>query len=61
MSQGIPATAFQSDDLDAEVKRLKAQGVRFTTDPVNYGDTVRLAVFADSCGNLIQVYQPLGA
>jgi predicted enzyme related to lactoylglutathione lyase len=61
MSQGIPATAFQSDDLDAEVKRLKAHGVRFTTDPTNYGDTVRLAVFADTCGNLIQVYQPLGA
>jgi glyoxylase I family protein len=58
MEQGIPATAFQSDDLDADVRRLKAQGVRFTTDPVQMGE-VRLAVFADTCGNLIQVYQPV--
>lgn len=59
MSQGIPATAFQSDDLDADVKRLREHGVRFTTDPVDHGP-VRLAVFADTCGNLIQIYQPAG-
>lgn len=59
MSQGVPATAFQSDDLEADVKRLKAHGVRFTTDPTNYGTAVRLAVFADTCGNLIQIYQSL--
>lgn len=56
MSQGIPATAFQSDDLDADVKRLRAHGVRFTMDPMEQGP-VRLAVFADTCGNLIQVYE----
>lgn len=59
MAQGIPATAFQSDDIDAEVKRLKAHGVRFTMDPMDQGP-VRLAVFADTCGNLIQIYQPRG-
>ena len=58
MSQGIPATAFQSDDLEADVKRLRAHGVRFTTDPAVHGP-VKLAVFADTCGNLIQVYQVL--
>ena len=58
MSQGIPATAFQSDDLEADVKRLREHGVRFTTDPTSHGP-VKLAVFADTCGNLIQVYQPV--
>lgn len=58
MSQGIPATAFQTDDLDAEVERLRRHGVRFTTDPTTFGQ-VRIAVFADTCGNLIQVYQAI--
>lgn len=59
MSQGIPATAFQCDDLEAEVKRLRQHGVRFTTDPTAMGP-VQVAIFADTCGNLIQIYQPLG-
>jgi len=58
MRQGIPITAFHSDDLDADVKRLREHGVRFTTDPATHGP-VRIAVFADTCGNLIQIYQPL--
>ncbi|MDH6590347.1 catechol 2,3-dioxygenase-like lactoylglutathione lyase family enzyme [Variovorax sp. TBS-050B] len=58
MRQGIPITAFHSDDLDADVKRLREHGVRFTTDPTTHGP-VRIAVFADTCGNLIQIYQPL--
>jgi catechol 2,3-dioxygenase-like lactoylglutathione lyase family enzyme len=59
MSQGIPATAFQCDDLEAEVKRLRQHGVRFTMDPTAMGP-VQVAIFADTCGNLIQIYQPLG-
>jgi predicted enzyme related to lactoylglutathione lyase len=59
MSQGIPATAFQCDDLDADVKRLREHGVRFTMDPTTHGP-VRLAIFADTCGNLIQIYQRVG-
>jgi glyoxylase I family protein len=58
MSQGIPATAFHSDDLESDVQRLKAHGVRFTMDSMAQG-SVKLAIFADTCGNLIQVYQPL--
>lgn len=57
MAQGIPATAFQSDDLAADVARLKQHGVRFTKDPVDLGP-VKIAIFADTCGNLIQIYQP---
>lgn len=59
MSQGIPATAFQSDHLEADVRRLREHGVRFTMDPTDQGP-VTLAVFADTCGNLIQIYQPRG-
>lgn len=59
MAQGIPATAFQSDDLEADVARLKQRGVKFTKDPVDLGP-VKIAIFADGCGNLIQIHQPTG-
>jgi catechol 2,3-dioxygenase-like lactoylglutathione lyase family enzyme len=55
--QNIPATAFEVDDIDAEYRRLKALGVVFTTPPRQAGP-VSIAVFADTCGNLIQIYQP---
>jgi catechol 2,3-dioxygenase-like lactoylglutathione lyase family enzyme len=57
-AQGIPLTAFLATDLDAEVARLKAKNVVFTTEPVEMGP-VRIAVFADTCGNLIQLFQPV--
>jgi glyoxylase I family protein len=56
--QRIPATAFESDDLDADVKRLRARGVAFTMEPTVAG-AVKIAVLSDTCGNLIQLYQPL--
>src|SRR5262245_2305073 len=56
-SQGIPATAFEVDDVDAEFERLKRKGVEFVQRPIAAG-AVRIAVFADTCGNLIQLYQP---
>lgn len=54
--QQIPATAFEVDDIEAEHQRLKAKGVVFTLPPTSMG-AVRIAVFADTCGNLIQIYQ----
>ncbi len=54
--QGIPITAFEVDDLESEFKRLSDLGVAFTTEPTNAG-SVSIAVFADTCGNLIQIYQ----
>lgn len=54
--QGIPVTAFEVDDIDAETKRLKKAGVKFTMDPTSVG-SVTIAIFADTCGNLIQIYQ----
>ena len=54
--QGIPATAFESSDIAAEYQRLSARGVAFTRPPMNAGP-VTIAVFSDTCGNLIQLYQ----
>ncbi len=54
--QGIPLTAFSVDDIQNEYERLKKLGVVFRTEPTNVG-TVTIAVFDDTCGNLIQIYQ----
>ncbi|HEY5451555.1 MAG TPA: VOC family protein [Polyangia bacterium] len=55
--QGIPVAAFEVDDIVAEFERLKALGVAFTAEPARMGP-VTMAVFSDTCGNLIQMYQP---
>lgn len=55
--QGIPATAFEVGDIEQEYQRLKALGVVFTQQPSRRGP-VTIAVCADTCGNLIQLYQP---
>jgi catechol 2,3-dioxygenase-like lactoylglutathione lyase family enzyme len=55
--QGIPVAAFEVGDLAAEFDRLNARGVVFTRAPMSAGP-VMIAVFADTCGNLIQLYQP---
>jgi predicted enzyme related to lactoylglutathione lyase len=55
--QGIPITAFEVTDMQKEVKRLKALGVAFTQEPTRSGP-VTIAVCSDTCGNLIQLYQP---
>jgi glyoxylase I family protein len=55
--QGIPVTAFEVDDIQGEVRRLKDRGVVFTMEPTRAGP-VTVAIFADTCGNLIQLYQP---
>lgn len=56
---GIPAAQFESDDLEAEVARLRARGVVVRGAPVDSG-TVRTVVFEDGCGNLISLVQILG-
>jgi glyoxylase I family protein len=57
--QGIPLTAFEVDNVRAEYDRLRQLGVQFTTTPTDVGPTT-LSVFSDTCGNLIQIYQPPG-
>lgn len=56
VEDGIPATSFQVDDVAAEHARLSALGVRFTQEPLDAGSVV-MAVFDDTCGNLIQMVQ----
>jgi glyoxylase I family protein len=57
--QGIPVASFESRDIAAEHARLKARGVAFTQEPTNAGPVI-IAVFADTCGNLIQLHQSVG-
>ena len=54
--QGIPLTAFAVEDVELEYDRLKDLGVRFHTEPTPMGST-KIAVFDDTSGNLIQLYQ----
>jgi catechol 2,3-dioxygenase-like lactoylglutathione lyase family enzyme len=56
-NQGIPIAAFEVGDIAAEHARLKSLGVVFTQDPTPMGP-VTIAIFSDSVGNLIQIYQP---
>lgn len=56
LQQGIPATMFGVEDIDKEYKHLKAHGVEFTMEPTAAGD-MKLAVFKDTCGNLIQLIE----
>jgi glyoxylase I family protein len=55
--QGIPIAAFESQNLDKDFKRLKDLGVAFTQPPTQTGP-VAIAICSDTCGNLIQLYQP---
>ena len=55
--QKIPLAAFAVGDIKKEYERLAALGVVFTTKPTRTGP-VTIAIFSDTCGNLIQIYQP---
>jgi len=54
--QGIPQTAFAVDDVRGEYERLKELGVVFKGEPTE-GPGPAAAVFEDTCGNLVQIYQ----
>jgi len=54
--QGIPAISFGVEDIQQEYERMKKLGVVFTMGPTQMG-TVTVAVFDDTCGNLIQLHQ----
>ncbi|QTR06409.1 VOC family protein [Saccharothrix algeriensis] len=54
VGDGIPFTQFAVDDVHAEVERLKGLGVEFTQEATDLGPVV-VAVFDDTCGNLIQI------
>lgn len=56
VADGIPAHSFQVVNLDAERKRLDELDVEFVVEPMDAGP-VRMAVFDDTCGNLIQLIE----
>ncbi len=58
-NQGIPAASFFVDDVKKEYERLKKKGVTFKSGPTEAGPAT-IAVFEDTCGNLIQISQVKG-
>jgi predicted enzyme related to lactoylglutathione lyase len=56
LDAGIPWTSFSVDDIEKEYERLKKLGVAFSMNPTKMGPAT-LAVFADTCGNNIQIAQ----
>ncbi|MDV4151304.1 VOC family protein [Clostridium sp. AL.422] len=57
--QGIPATSFSVEDIEKEYKRMLNLGVEFTMVPTKTVGSI-VAVFNDTCGNLIQIHQVTG-
>ena len=55
-AQGIPLPAVAVDEIAAEHARLERLGVAFRMSPTSMRP-VTIAVFDDTCGNLIRSYQ----
>jgi catechol 2,3-dioxygenase-like lactoylglutathione lyase family enzyme len=54
---GRPVLSLRTDDCAGEAERLKARGVVFVTEPSRRAYGGMDAVFADSCGNLLNLHQ----
>ena len=54
VADGIALAQFEVENVEAEVERLTHRGVRFTQPPTAVGP-VTIAVFDDTCGNLIMI------
>jgi catechol 2,3-dioxygenase-like lactoylglutathione lyase family enzyme len=54
---GRPVLSLRTDDCAAEAERLKAKGVVFVNEPGRMAYGGLDAVFADSCGNLLNLHQ----
>lgn len=53
--EGGLAANFDVDDVQAEYDRLKNMDVKFTMEPTEVMPGVTIAIFDDTCGNLIQI------
>lgn len=53
---GLPPIVLSVTDIQAEFERLKGRGVVFRQEPTKT-EWGTLAVFEDTCGNLIQLHQ----
>lgn len=54
--QGLPLASFATQDLQKEFERLRKLEVDFRMEPTQMGEAM-VAMFDDTCGNLIQLYQ----
>jgi predicted enzyme related to lactoylglutathione lyase len=54
---GVPATAFITNNIDSEYRRLKTLGVSFRGEPKSMGP-ITAVLFEDTCGNLTNLVQP---
>jgi catechol 2,3-dioxygenase-like lactoylglutathione lyase family enzyme len=54
---GIPLTVFGVEDMQQEYNRMKALGVVFKLAPLEIDGGMIVAMFEDTCGNLIQLIQ----
>jgi len=54
---GIPLTAFLTNDIQGDYKRMKERGVVFRGEPANMG-SITAVLFEDTCCNLINLVQP---
>lgn len=57
-ADGIPATSFNTADIQKDYERMSALGVVFRQKPTPAGP-VLTALFEDTCGNLISMHQML--
>jgi predicted enzyme related to lactoylglutathione lyase len=55
---GYPAISLITGDIDADCKKLKKIGVKFRGEPKDAGP-IKTVLFEDTCGNLINLVQPL--
>ena len=54
---GRPVLSLRTDDCQGEAERLKAKGVVFVKEPGRMAYGGMDAVFADTCGNLLNLHQ----
>lgn len=57
-TQGIPATSFAVENIEREYEKMVQIGVEFTMKPSKTVGAI-IAVFNDTCGNLIQIHQTM--
>jgi len=53
---GAPVLALNTQDISADVARLKAKGVKFRGDPQDLGPILSV-LFEDGCGNLVHLVE----
>lgn len=60
MEAGMPCIIFNVEDAQAEFERLSGLGVEFNMEPSDIGPAI-MAIFNDTCGNLIQILEEKSA